>query len=471
MFWNKKETASDSKPTQYTIKSSKVEKSRDDVWNDVLNDAFPVKPVKGATQDFFDQSISTGNYYGSAVSNTNIQWFGSKSFPGYQSLAIMAQHWLIDKACGIPCEDAIRKGWEITKNDGQPLANIDDIRQADKKFKIRDKLSSFAKMGRVYGIRVAVFVVDNPDPDYYTSPFNIDSVKPGTYKGIIANDPYYVIPDVTTNTQNPNSPMFYEPEYWVIAGKKYHHTHCVVFRHADVPQILKPSYIYGGISLTQQIFEAVYNAEISANEVPMLIQSMRMNVLKTDLSQALMNPDLLADRLGALTDIANNYGFKLIGLEDDFNQLITSMTGLDELVLGRYKLVASVAEMPVAKLLKTDLTGGLVKGGGEEAIYHETLESLQCKMLPFLDKHYRLLLKSEFGLNENVDIVFNKLDAMTEKELAEVNEIKMRTYASGITSGALDGQDVRTILIEDAESGFNGLDPAAPEIEIEEDGF
>lgn len=468
MFFSKKQTETTTKPILHTILPSPFVKSRDDIINDVIDKSFPVKPVSGATQDFLDPSISAGHYFGQSISETNISWFGSRGFPGYQALAIMAQHWLIGKACLIPCADAVRKGWEITKNDGKVFDNLQDIQRLDKKHKIHEKLVSFANMGRVYGIRVAVFLIDNDDPDYYKMPFNIDSVKPGSFKGIIANDPYYVIPDISQQNQNPLNPMFYEPEYWVINGKKIHHSHCVVFRHREVPQILKPSYIYGGISLTQEIFEAAYNAEISANEIPMLIQNMRMDVLKTDLAQALMNPNELNAKLQDRSQVRSNWGVNLIGIDDDLTQIQTTLTGLDELVQGRYKLVASVAEMPVAKLLKTDLTGGLVKGGGEEAIYHETLESLQRKMLPFLEKYYQLLLASEFGYKDNIDIVFNKLDAMTEKELAELNKIKADTHSLYTSIGAIDGQDVRDAIIQDEQSGYNRLESQAPEMEQDE---
>jgi len=456
---NKQETIEESKPRFVTVKSSPT-KDRRDYINDALTKSVPVPPT-GGTMDFFDQQVASGNNFGHSISNTHIDYFGSKGFIGYQSCAILAQHWLIDHACAIPAQDAARKGWEITKNGGEQFDEIilEDIRRLDKKFNIRDKVVSFAKMGRVYGIRVAVFVVgDKYDPDYYQNPFNIDGVKDGEYKGILMQDPYYCIPELNQTAQQTNSLSFYEPEFWIIGGKKYHKSHCVTFIHSEVAQILRPSYIYGGISLTQQIYEAVYNAEISANEIPMLLQNMRMDVLKTDMAQVVINPDLISSRLQLQTETRNNFGFKLIDINEELDQITTTLTGLDELVLGRYKIVASVAQMPVAKLLKTDLTGGLVKGGGEEAIYHETLESLQCKQIPFLERHYQLLLKSEFGINDNIDIVFNKLDAMTEKELAEVNAIKANTDMQYVSMGAIDGEDVREKIKIEPESGYNNLD-------------
>lgn len=453
-------------------------KSRDEVISAVIDMAMPVKPratmdSKGATMDFNDPSIGFGQTFGTALSDTHLTWFGSHSFIGYQACAIFAQHWLVDAACTIPVDDSIRKGWKLTKNDGEEIdiKTLNQITQIDKRYNITNKLREFAKFGRVYGVRVAIFQVESNDPKYYELPFNIDGVKPGSFRGVLMTDPYYTIPLLTGKSTDPNSPDFYEPEFWLIGGKKYHKSHCIVFRHSEVAQILKPSYIYGGVSLTQQIFEAVYNAEITATEVPQLIQNMRTYVYKMDLARALQDPQGFNERLGAISEIRNNYGIQAISLEDELSQLQTALSGLDELVLGRYQIVASVAQMPIVKLMKTPMAGGLADAGkGEESIYHETLESLQTKMLPFLERYYQLIAKSEFNSSFAIDVVFNKLDAMTEKEQAETNKVKADTAAQYVTIGALDGQDVREAIIADPQSGFNGIDPLKEvELDIQED--
>lgn len=460
------ETDSEELPTTRVYSDSLVKKDRREVIRSVLESAFTIKPQKSelaATVDFFDQNVGTGNAFGNSLAQVHLDYFASRSFIGFQACAIFAQHWLIDNACTIPVDDALRKGYELTKNDEKEFdaSTLSDIKELDKQFDIINKVRDFGKFGRVYGIRIAVFNIDSSDPKYYELPFNIDGVKDKAYKGISFFDPYYITPYLTADNTRPGSQSFYEPDYWLINGKKYHKSHLVIFRHSDVAQVLKPSYIYGGISLTQQIFEAVYNAEITASEVPMIVQTMRMNTLKTDIKRAIADPVGFEERVGMIHHYQNNYGTRFIGLDDDFSQIQTTLTGLDELVMGRYQIVAAVAKMPIAKLMMTDLTGGLVKGGGEEAIYHESLESLQMKLKPMLERHYQLLLKSEFGNADCIDVEFNKLDAMTEKEMAEVNLIKSQTARNYQDAGSIDGQDIRDTLISDPQSGFNGLTPLA----------
>lgn len=435
-------------------------KSRDEIIDQVIDKNITKAPLSnGSVMDFATTDLGVSSW-GESLSNTHLDYFGSHGFIGFQACAILSQHWLIDLACTVPVEDAVRKGWRITKNDGEELDPkvLAAIRSKDKKMQIVNRLKDFGIFGRKYGLRVAIFNVESDQKDFFEHPFNIDGVKKGSYKGIIMNDPYYCTPEIGASGTNPNSASFYEPEYWLIGGKRYHKSHCIIFRHSEVAQILRPSYIYGSVSLTQQIFESVYNAEVSATEVPQLLQNMRLFVMHMDLSQALLNPELMDEKLGQLANVRNNYGVQAIGEEESLEQIQTALTGLDELVAGRYKLVASVAQMPVAKIMKTDLTGGLVKGGGEESIYHETLESLQTKLEPFLDRHYQLLIKSETGQEIDIDVVWEKLDAMTEKEAADVQAVKSQTDQAYVMMGALSGEDVRERLICDMDSGYNGLE-------------
>jgi len=162
------------------------------------------------------------------------------------SCAMISQHWLVSKACTIPARDAIRKGWEITINDGTEVDPkvLDSIRLHDKKFHLKENLVEFVKFGRVFGIRIAMFKVESTDPDYYTKPYNADGVTKGSYKGISQIDPYWISPELSgTAAGDPSAMDFYEPTYWNISGKRIHKSHLIIMRGDSVTDILKPTVI------------------------------------------------------------------------------------------------------------------------------------------------------------------------------------------------------------------------------------
>jgi phage-related protein (TIGR01555 family) len=407
-------------------------------------------------------------------------WYAGQTFIGYQLCAMLDQQWLISKCCLMPAKDAVRNGYEVTINDGEDFegehaAILDDIRKADVKYHINKNLIEFIQMGRVFGIRVAMFIVDSDDPDYYVHPFNPDGVMPGSYRGISQIDPYWITPQLSAESSgNPAAIDFYEPTWWIINGKPIHRTHLVIFKTEEVADILKPTYIFGGIPIPQKIAERVYAAERIANEAPMLALTKRTDVINIDLAQAAAQPGGVVNRIQQWVYNRDNYGIKTLGLDEDMKQFDTSLTDLDAVIMTQYQLVAAASNVPATKLMGTSPKGFNATGEFEEASYHEELESLQCHDLtPLLDRHHLLLIRSEIAPRYNLEpfnttITWKPVDAMTAEELAALNKLKAETGQVLITSGAIDGNDERGRIIADPESGYSGMEDE--EIEIEETG-
>lgn len=405
-----------------------------------------------------------GSYSGGfVVSETLLTWYASQSFIGYQMCAIMAQQWLISKCCSMPGKDAVRNGYKITINDGTELEAevLDQIKHADVKYQINKNLIEFVQMGRVFGIRIALFLVDSDDEEYYAKPFNIDGVTEGSYKGISQIDPYWITPQLdSVAAGDPAAKDFYEPTWWRINGRLVHRSHLVIFKTEEVADILKPTYIYGGIPIPQKIYERVYAAERIASEAPQLALTKRTGIIKCDVTQAAASPggfDARAQRQAYLRD---NYAFLYIGEEEEFNQFDTSLGDLDVVIMTQYQLVASAANVPATKLLGTQPKGFNSTGEFEEASYHEELESIQTHDLtPLLNRHHLLLIKSEISPNAPFEttVTWSPLDAMTNKELAELNKLKADTASVLASVGAIDGEDERNRIITDPESGYDGL--------------
>lgn len=404
------------------------------------------------------------------VPEVQIAWYGKQGFIGYQLCGLMAQHWLIAKACSMPAKDAVRNGWEIATNDGDQLEpdELKFIKKLDVVMKTKFNCIEYIRFGRIFGIRVAKFVVESSDPDYYKNPFNIDAVKPGSYKGISQIDPYWIVPLLTAeNVNRPGSIHFYEPEFWQINGETIHRSHLCIYVPESVVDVLKPAYYYGGISIPQKIFERVYAAERTANEAPQMAMTKRLIVMKTDLSKAMANQTMFDTRMEWWINTMNNYGVKLADTDDAIEQHDTALADLDNLIMTQYQLVAAIADVPGTKLLGTQPKGFNSTGEFEEASYHETLEGVQDNDLtPLLERHYKLInvsyLQPKFGKEFDLEIKWNELDAMTALEQAQLNLAKAQTDAALEAMGAIDAADVRNRIITDPDSGYNGMSAEVP---------
>lgn len=400
------------------------------------------------------------------IPETQLIWYAQQGFIGYQTSAMIAQNWLVDKACAMPAKDAVRHGYEITVNDGTKIDSdvLDYMIQQDKKFDIKSQCVEFINMGRVFGIRIALFVVESKDPKYYEKPFNADGVTPGSYKGITQVDPYWISPELDAESaSNPASLHFYEPTWWRINGKRYHRSHLVIMRNGEVADILKPTYLYGGIPVPQKIAERVFASERCANEAPMLMMTKRLTVLNVDISQAMANEETFKGKMDLWTALMNNYGVKVVGGEEKIEQFDTALADVDSVIMTQYQLVAAASGVPVTKLLGTTPKGFNATGEYDESSYHEELESIQeHELSPLVDRHHLLLIRSEvtpkFKVKFETSIVWKPTDSPTAAELADLNLKKSQNDSALVTAGAIDGYDVRQRIINDSDSGYNGIE-------------
>lgn len=405
-----------------------------------------------------------------------VGWFASQMFIGYQMCAIVAQHWLVDKACTMPARDAIRHGFAIHVDvDGleeEATKDLEDkIAEQNKLFRLNWNMEQFIKMGRVFGVRVAFFKVESADPKYYEKPFNPDGILPGSYRGIVQVDPYWCIPMLDGDaSSNPMSPNFYEPTWWIINGVKVHRSHVCIFRNSEVPDVFKPLYQYGGMSVPQKIMERVYAAERTANEGPQLAMTKRMTVWNTDVGTFMANQTKALAHMANWTAFRDNYGIKLVDTDDKVTQFDTALSDLDETIMTQYQLVAAAANVPATKLLGTTPKGFNATGEYEESSYHEELETIQTNDLTALvERHHMMVTRSivepEASLPPGamkVKIDWAPVDSPTAKEYAEINKINAETDGALVTAGAIDGMDVRARIKADLNSGYTGLADVAP---------
>lgn len=410
------------------------------------------------------------------LSGAILGWYGAQSFISHQLAAIIAQQWLVNKACSVPARDAVRKGYNVVTEDGDELDPdaVKIIKRCDRRFRIQKQLAEFVRMGRVFGIRVAMFKVESTDPLYYEKPFNLDGVTKDSYKGIVQVDPYWTAPMLDgAAASQPDTLHFYEPTWWMINGRKVHRSHLCIYIHDEVPDILKPQYLYGGVPLPQQIMERIYAAERTANEAPELAMTKRTNVWLTDMEKVMANSQDAIDRLNIWTQFRNNYGVKLGDKDgDEFSQFDTSLADFDALIMTQYQLVAAVSGVPATKLLGTSPKGFGASGEYEESSYHEMLESIQDDALtPFLERHHALVMRS-FVVPKGEKVVattvsWNPLNTPTAKELADTNLVKAQAGQALIQSGALTSEDERKRVATDKESGYHSL--GLSDIDADED--
>lgn len=411
-------------------------------------------------------SIKSG-FGDDGVPDAQLEWYASQGFIGYNVCAVIAQHWLVDKACGMPGRDAVRQGYDINIDADvkEPEEIIKALKAFDKRRNINKSMAEFIKMGRVFGIRIAIFKVESTDPEYYQKPFNIDGVLPGSYQGISQVDPIWCIPELTTTAvSQPDDINFYEPEFWRIGNARYHRSHLAIYVPFPVADILKPTYQYAGASVPQRIYERVYASERTANEAPQLAMTKRLTVLKVKAAAFFSNLGEAAENLLIWCGFRDNYGVKVIDKDsEDIQQFDISLADLDTTIMTQYQLVSAIAGVVATKLLGTTPKGFNSTGEYEEAVYREELESIQTNDLThMLERHHQIAMRSFVAPKLDIapvatTVSWAPLDSPTAMEWADINLKKAQTAQIYVTIQAIDGIDVRDKLTTDKDSDFFGL--------------
>lgn len=400
-------------------------------------------------------------------------------FIGWQACAYLRQNVYIDRACRIPAEDAIAMGYELSATPPSKEGNTAEDMEIDDDFLDEFRNESFEKyrigevcagaeiLNRTFGGALVVPCVSGAD---MSKPFNIDGIKPGTYEGMRTIEPYWTMPLLTGESiSNPASMYFYEPEFYGIAGGgKIHKSWVVKLEFAPVPDLMKPVYYYFGIPLVQMIYERCFAAIRVANEAPLLAQTKRLLVADADLGNYVFNQEEADNAMRNLVYFRDNFGVYIKSPDNGVQQLDTSLSDFDSLIMTQFQLLAAEAGMPVNKLLKTQSKGLGDTGKAEADDYKQTLKSIQEKdYRRIINFHNRLLSKSKYGKELSLKVRFNPYDMPSELEIAELSEkmsIALLHYVSG---NILSPEEARNILRNDPSGRFSNIS-VEPPIELGE---
>ena len=441
------------KSVQRTPKDFKISSSN--VAMDGIGDSYSVKNLDN--NSFYAPDYNLGQ-------EIIFSYFAKNGFIGFNNCAILAQDWLINKALSVPCEEAIAvsydltlKGEEIDPEDTTLIEELKNKSEKNNKFNINQVCKEFAINKRKYGQALCIPIVEDAD---YSVPFNIDSISSKSYKGMSVIEPMWVAPVLDEEaSSDPTSSRFYKPTWFRMPnGKEVHYTWFIFNTYGIVSDLLKPTYYFGGLPLPQLLYEQTYASHKTAKEAPMLAQSKRLNYMEGNLNAYLTDEEKLRKDITLVSWLRNNWGWLFIKKDQQIGQLDTSLTDFDAVTMLGYQIVSAISGVPSTKLLETSPKGWQSNGSYEGNNYKMLLQSIQRDdFCPILDFHYKLLCKSENDIVKDFATIFAPVDTPTEKERAEIRELNSRTDMNYINAGVISPDEVRNVIREDINSGYNAL--------------
>jgi uncharacterized protein len=275
------------------------------------------------------------------------------------------------------------------------------------------------------------------------------------------------------NSNDPLSPDWYRPKGWYVMGKEIHKSRLLTFVGREVPDILKPAYSFGGLSVSQMAMRYVDNWLRTTQSVSDIVNAFSVMVLHTDLATLLTGAgDELFKRADLFTNFRDNKGLMILNKDaEDLKNVSAPLGGLDVLQAQTQEHMAAVSRIPTVKLLGLQPAGLNADSEGVMRAFYDSVHAYQERFFrPNLQTIVDFIQLSLFGaVDPEITFAFNPLWSLDEKAEADKRKTESDTHAAYVNLGAVSPDEVRRALASDDDSPYAALDldePLTPEIDI-----
>jgi hypothetical protein len=157
-------------------------------------------------------------------------------------------------------------------------------------------------------------------------------VAKGTLKRLGVIEPVWTYPS-NYNATDPLKPDWYKPSSWFVQGKEVHSTRLLTFIGREVPDLLKPAYSFGGLSMSQMAKPYVDNWLRVRQSVSDLVSTFSTSGIKTNLANYLAaGGDQLFKRLVLFNSNRDNQGLLVLDKDtEEYFNVSTPLGTLDQL--------------------------------------------------------------------------------------------------------------------------------------------
>lgn len=395
-------------------------------------------------------------------------------FIGYAALSLLSQHPLIRAMVDTLAEEMTRKWIKFSgKGDEESDAKrVTAVDEAVKKFHTKEYFkASMSTCGYMGGAMLFLDMGDNTRTDAglaeVQTPLTLDSgkIKKGSFKGFRLIEPINCYP-APYNADNPLEAGYYNPDAWLVQGRKVHASRLLRIVQNELPILLKPAYNFFGIPMAQMALDYVDRFDTIRIAVAKLVKRFSTSVVQTDMSQMLNgggfdDASSLKARAAMWSMLGSNEGLMFLDKEAEaFVQVNTPLTGLGDIVSQSLELLAAIARQPAVKLLGISPKGFNATGEYDESNWYDRVASQQTGVFGQpLDFAVKVIQLSEIGhIDEDITHAFLPLHEESETEKAARRKSDADTAGIYIDRGITSPEEERARLAADPDSGYNSLD-------------
>lgn len=389
-------------------------------------------------------------------------------FVGYQYLAELAQlpeYRLISEKIAM----SMTRNWiklQATGDGKQDDGKADKLRKLEaamKRFRVQEKFREAAEHDGFFGLS-HIYVDTGAAGDALGLPLVIDSktIPKGGLKALRVVEPVWTYPN-QYNSVNPLADDYYRPSNWFVMGQVVHASRLLQFVGRQVPDILKPAYNFGGLSLTQMAMPYVNNWIRTRTSVGDLVHNFSVMQLSTNMAAMLEQGGAadLINRSRLFNQTRDNRGLMMTDKDtEELSNVAVPLANLDKLQAQAQEQIASISSIPLVVLLGTTPAGLNTSTDGEIRAFYDWIRARQEQLFADnLERVIKIIQLSEFGeIDEEIGFAFEPLWQMDDLQAATVRKTDADTAAVYIAAGVLDPSEERERLAMAEDSMYPALD-------------
>jgi uncharacterized protein len=394
------------------------------------------------------------------------------TFPGFPYLAALQQISEYRAPCEVISTEMTREWIEIVSKGNTAEKKDEKIKEITERMdelKLRERFQTVLLYDGQFGGGHLYWEFEGSDNDRVRQlPLVIKEIKKGSLKRVTAIEPYWMTP-YNYNANRPELPDFYVPQSWFMLGKKTHTSRLMVVISRPLPDLLKPSYNFTGISLAQLMAPYIDRWLRTAKSVNDLISIFSIVNLSTNMQSTVEeggdNGPTLLQRLKMFTASRDNKGVMLTDKDsEELKVMEATLSGLSDLQAQAQEHMAAPSHIPLIKLFGITPVGLNTTSEGEFQSFYDWISAQQQHTCgDHVKRALEIVQMDLYGqVDDDITFKFKTLFKPTAKEQAEQKKADADRDDKYVAMGAISADEVRARLAGDPNSGYDGLTGDAP---------
>jgi hypothetical protein len=404
------------------------------------------EPSQSAQDAYSNPAANIG--YGTESMAESVEYQYTRETLNYmQLIALYRGSGILKRIVNKPIEDACAHWLKI---DSQITPDQKDaVERCIKQTGLKKKIETGLKWGRLFGGAAGLIMIDGQG-DMLDQPLDIDSIEPGSFKGIYIVDRWSgIYPDLNM-VDDISSPSFGLPEYYQVrtsengtADMRVHYSRIVRFQGEELPYWDMLSEQYWGASVIETVLEELKQYDNTRFNIANLIFQANVWVQKSDELEQMVGmgaraaQNRLWDTLHAQAALRSSFNTTVVGKNDDISTRQYSFAGLKDVFEVFMYALSSVTGIPITVLFGRSASGMDATGDADMDNYYSLVEGIQeNRIRPPMEQLLPIICMSEFGaVPDDLNVIFEPVRVPTEKEKAENAASRTTAILAPFTAG------------------------------------